>query len=65
MTPQPIFCDSRERHEPPFANEFWDHHRGGLYVDIVSGVNAFTSTKKFDSGCGCPVLRHRSSRERR
>lgn len=23
--------------EPPFRNEFWDDHREGIYVDIVSG----------------------------
>ena len=40
--------------EPAFRNEFWDHHEAGLYVDIVSGEPLFTSTKKFDSGCGWP-----------
>lgn len=40
--------------EPAFRNEFWDHKDAGLYVDIVSGEPLFTSTKKFDSGCGWP-----------
>ncbi|PZP55233.1 MAG: peptide-methionine (R)-S-oxide reductase [Micavibrio aeruginosavorus] len=40
--------------EPPFRNEFWDHHEKGLYVDIVSGEPLFTSMDKFDSGCGWP-----------
>jgi peptide-methionine (R)-S-oxide reductase len=40
--------------EPAFRNEFWDHKEAGLYVDIVSGEPLFTSTKKFDSGCGWP-----------
>jgi len=40
--------------EPPFRNEFWDHHGEGLYVDIVSGEPLFTSQDKFDSGCGWP-----------
>jgi peptide-methionine (R)-S-oxide reductase len=40
--------------EPAFHNEFWDHKEAGLYVDIVSGEPLFTSTKKFDSGCGWP-----------
>jgi peptide-methionine (R)-S-oxide reductase len=40
--------------EPAFSNEFWDHKEAGLYVDIVSGEPLFTSTKKFDSGCGWP-----------
>ncbi|MBB3113474.1 peptide methionine sulfoxide reductase msrA/msrB [Paenibacillus phyllosphaerae] len=40
--------------EPPFRNEFWDNHREGLYVDIVSGDPLFTSKEKYDSGCGWP-----------
>lgn len=40
--------------EPPFRNEFWNHHQAGLYVDIVSGEPLFTSLDKFDSGCGWP-----------
>ncbi|MBN2980335.1 MULTISPECIES: peptide-methionine (R)-S-oxide reductase MsrB [Cohnella] len=40
--------------EPPFRNEFWDNHREGIYVDIVSGEPLFSSTDKYDSGCGWP-----------
>ena len=40
--------------EPPFRNEFWDHHEDGIYVDIVSGEPLFSSLDKFDSGCGWP-----------
>jgi len=40
--------------EPAFHNEFWNEHREGLYVDIVSGKALFTSKDKFDSGCGWP-----------
>lgn len=40
--------------EPPFQNEYWDNHREGLYVDVVSGEPLFTSMDKFDSGSGWP-----------
>jgi peptide methionine sulfoxide reductase msrA/msrB len=40
--------------EAPFTNEFWDNHREGIYVDIVSGEALFSSSDKFDSSCGWP-----------
>lgn len=40
--------------EPAFHNEFWDNHREGIYVDVVSGEPLFSSLDKYDSGTGWP-----------
>lgn len=40
--------------ERPFANEYWDNKKDGLYVDIVSGEPLFSSTDKYRSGTGWP-----------
>ena len=43
-----------EATESPFHNEFWDNHRPGIYVDVVSGEPLFSSLDKFESGTGWP-----------
>lgn len=40
--------------EPPFQNEFWNTFQPGIYVDITTGEPLFTSSDKFESGCGWP-----------
>src|SRR5204862_5880867 len=40
--------------EPPFRNAYWDNHKPGIYVDVVSGEPLFSSLDKFDSGSGWP-----------
>jgi peptide methionine sulfoxide reductase msrA/msrB len=54
LTPQQYEVTQCSATEPPFQNEFWDHHEDGIYVDIVSGEPLFSSTDKFDSGTGWP-----------
>jgi len=40
--------------EHAFDNEYWNNHREGIYVDVVSGEPLFSSKDKFDSGTGWP-----------
>lgn len=42
--------------ERPFTGEYDDHFEEGLYVDIVSGEPLFSSSDKFQSGCGWPAF---------
>ena len=54
LTPMQFEVTQHAATEPPFRNEFWDSHRPGIYVDVVSGEPLFSSLDKFDSGCGWP-----------
>lgn len=40
--------------ERPFTGEYDDFYEKGIYVDIVSGEALFSSTAKYDAGCGWP-----------
>ncbi|HEY9074511.1 MAG TPA: peptide-methionine (R)-S-oxide reductase, partial [Desulfobaccales bacterium] len=54
LTPMQFEVTQKAATEPSFRNEFWDNHKPGLYVDVVSGEPLFSSLDKFDSGCGWP-----------
>ncbi|MGF0039525.1 bifunctional peptide-methionine (S)-S-oxide reductase MsrA/peptide-methionine (R)-S-oxide reductase MsrB [Peptoniphilaceae bacterium SGI.131] len=40
--------------EGAFSNEYWDNKEKGIYVDVATGEPLFSSSDKFDSGCGWP-----------
>ena len=54
LTPMQFRVTQEAATEPAFANEYWDNHAPGIYVDVVSGKPLFSSLDKFDSGCGWP-----------
>ena len=42
--------------ESAFTGEFWDKFEKGIYVDVVTGEPLFSSTDKYESGCGWPAF---------
>jgi peptide-methionine (R)-S-oxide reductase len=54
LSPEQFRVTQQSGTERPFENAFWDHDEPGIYVDIVSGEQLFSSLDKFDSHCGWP-----------
>lgn len=54
LSPLQYEVTQHEGTERPFANEYWNNHQDGIYVDVVSGEPLFSSLDKYDSGTGWP-----------
>ena len=54
LTPMQYHVTQENGTEPPFSGEYWNNHRRGIYLDVVTGQPLFGSGDKFDPGCGWP-----------
>lgn len=56
LTPEQYRVTQENGTERPFTGEYDKHFEPGIYVDIVSGEPLFSSSSKFNSGCGWPAF---------
>jgi methionine-R-sulfoxide reductase len=54
LSPTQYHVTQEEGTERAFANEYFNNHEAGIYVDVVSGEPLFSSLDKYDSGTGWP-----------
>ncbi|WP_150465296.1 peptide-methionine (R)-S-oxide reductase MsrB [Francisella sp. SYW-2] len=54
LNKQQYYVTQKGGTERAFNNKYWDNHKQGIYVDVVSGEPLFSSTDKYDSGTGWP-----------
>src|SRR4030095_9103707 len=52
LTPEQYYVTRENGTEPAFHNAYWDNHKPGIYVDLISGEELFASTDKFESAPG-------------
>jgi peptide methionine sulfoxide reductase msrA/msrB len=56
LSKQEYYVTQENGTEPAFQNEYYDHKKPGIYVDVVSGAPLFSSKHKYDSGTGWPAF---------
>ena len=54
LTPMQFKVARKQGTEPPFQNEYWNHHEDGVYFSACSDTPLFDSRDKFESGTGWP-----------
>ncbi|MBE2984638.1 peptide-methionine (R)-S-oxide reductase MsrB [Campylobacter sp. RM9344] len=54
LSPHQYAVTQEKATERPFSSEYDKFYEKGIYVDIVSGKPLFSSSDKFDAGCGWP-----------
>lgn len=58
LTPEAYEVTQHAATERPFSGQYDDFYQKGIYVDVVSGQALFSSTDKYDAGCGWPSFTH-------
>ena len=56
LTDEQYYVTQQNGTERPFSHEYDHQFERGIYVDIVSGEQLFSSSDKYDSGCGWPAF---------
>ena len=54
LTPDQFHVTRQKGTEPAFTGKYWNHQEQGMYRCVCCGAELFSSTTKFDSGCGWP-----------
>lgn len=54
LTPRQFDVARKQGTEPPFRNEYYNHHEDGVYFCVCSDTPLFDSRDKFESGTGWP-----------
>ena len=56
LSDEQFYVTQQNGTERPFSHAYDHQFDKGIYVDIVSGEPLFSSTDKYDSGCGWPAF---------
>lgn len=54
LTPEAYAVTQEAATERPFSGKYDDWWDDGIFVDVVDGTPLFSSTDKYDAGCGWP-----------
>ena len=54
LSPEEFYVTQKSGTERPGTGKLLNNKEPGIYVDIVSGEPLFTSSDKYESGCGWP-----------
>ncbi|WP_133486888.1 peptide-methionine (R)-S-oxide reductase MsrB [Aliiroseovarius marinus] len=56
LSPEEYRVTQQNGTERAFTGKYDKHYEPGIYVDVVSGEPLFSSSAKFNSGCGWPAF---------